>query len=397
MDKEDNLLLEEYCYIRTKQKVKEPDVKKAWQQFEDEHILKRKWKKPRKATMFYRYAAAIAALFIFTIGGIAIWWHSGGEQIVENNMTRKYIQQVEQQGNELLVAFESNHAPQQIMLGCNDNVPKPIKKSVTCKTIKADTTKAVVIVEAKKILDIATRTLITPRGKTYTILLSDGTEVVLNADSKLVFPTNFNGKKERKVKLLGEAFFKVAKDAKHPFIVETASIRTTVLGTEFNMKAYADESLKITLLSGSIKITKINPIKEKEESVILIPNQEMTLADNHVLKVSSLGDKATHCVKWKEGFFSFHSTPLFDAIQDIGRWYNVNVEVTDDSLKKETITLTIPRHVSLEEFVNSINITKNLSAILQNGKIIICPKDARQSIKFFSLCEAHPIETEHTN
>ena len=202
---------------------------------------------------------------------------------------------------------------------------------------------------------------------------------------------------ERKVKLLGEAFFKVAKDAKHPFIVETASIRTTVLGTEFNMKAYADESLKITLLSGSIKITKINPIKEKEESVILIPNQEMTLADNHVLKVSSLGDKATHCVKWKEGFFSFHSTPLFDAIQDIGRWYNVNVEVTDDSLKKETITLTIPRHVSLEEFVNSINITKNLSAILQNGKIIICPKDARQSIKFFSLCEAHPIETEHTN
>nr|WP_302195442.1 FecR family protein [uncultured Prevotella sp.] len=397
MDKEDNLLLEEYSYIRTKQKTKAPDVKKAWQQFENEHILKRKLQKPTRRITLYRYAAAIAALLILTMGGIGIWWNSGGEQIVENNMTRKYIQQVEQQGDGLLVAFESNHAPQQIMLGCDDNTPKPIQKSVACKSIKADTTKAIVTAEAKRILDIATKTIITPRGKTYTILLSDGTEVVLNADSKLVFPTNFIGKKERKVKLLGEAFFKVAKDAKHPFIVETASIRTTVLGTEFNVKAYPEGSPKVTLLSGSIKVTKTNPTKEKEESVILIPNQEMTLSDNDILKVSSLGDNATQCVKWKEGLFAFHATPLFDAIQDIGRWYNVDVEVTDDSLKKETITLTMPRNISLEDFVNSINVTKNLSAILDDGKIVICPKDARLSVKFFSLCEAQRIDTEQGN
>lgn len=397
MDKEDNLLLEEYSYIRTKQKVKAPDVKKAWQQFENEHILNRKLQKPTRRITLYKYAATIAAFFVLTIGGIALWWHSGGEQIVENNITRKYIQQVEQQGNGLLVAFESNHAPQQIMLGCNNNTPKPIQKSVACKSIKADTTKAIVTMEALKIMEIATKTIITPRGKTYTILLSDGTEVVLNADSKLVFPTNFNGKKERKVKLLGEGFFKVAKDAKHPFIVETASIRTTVLGTVFNIKAYPNELPKVTLLSGSIKVTKTNTSKEKEESVILIPNQEITLADNEMLKVSSLGDNATQCIKWKEGLFAFHSTPLFDAIQDIGRWYNVNVEVTDDSLKKETITLTIPRNISLEDFVNSINITKNLSAILQDGKIIICPKDARLTVKYFTLCEAQRIDTEQGN
>lgn len=397
MDKEDNLLLEEYSYVRTKQKVIAPDVKKAWQQFESEHILKRKLQKPKRSITLYRYAAAIAAFFVLTIGGIALWWHSGGEQIVENNMTRKYIQQIEQQGKGLLVAFESNHAPQQILLGCDDNTLKPIRKSVTCKNVKADTTKAIVSTEARKILDIATRTIITPRGKTYTILLSDGTEVVLNADSKLVFPTNFNGKKERKVKLLGEAFFKVTKDAKHPFIVETASFRTTVLGTEFNIKAYLDGMPKVTLLSGSIKVTKTNTSKEKEESVILIPNQELILADNDMLKVSSLGDNATECIKWKEGVFAFHSTPLFDAIQDIGRWYNVNVEVTDDSLKKETITLTMPRNISLEDFVNSINITKNLSAILQDGKIIICPKDARLTVKYFTLCEAQRIDSEQGN
>lgn len=87
-------------------------------------------------------------------------------------------------------------------------------------------------------------------------------------------------------------------------------------------------------------------------------------------------------------FFSFHSTPLLEAIGDIGRWYNVDVEITDNSLKESTISLSMPRNVSLEDFVNSINLTKNLSAVLENGKILICPKNASKSTKLFSLYDA---------
>ena len=80
-----------------------------------------------------------------------------------------------------------------------------------------------------------------------------------------------------------------------------------------------------------------------------------------------------------------------EAIQEMGRWYNVGVEISDNSLIKETITLEISRKVSLEDFVNSINLTHNLSAILDHGKIIICPKSASQGINCFTVYEAQNV------
>lgn len=384
MDKKDNLLLEEYRYVRTKQQVRTPDVKKAWQQFEHEHIMDRK-AKARHRIMFYRYAAAIAILLVLTMGAIGLWWTQGGEQVMETYNTRKYIHQVMEKGDGLLTTFESTRAPQKILMGCSGKPLKPIEHSISCNEASVDTAKAVFY--AQNILDIAEKTIVTPRGKTYKVVLSDGSLVVLNADSKLVFPVHFNGKSERKVKLVGEAFFQVTKDAEHPFIVETPQVSTTVLGTEFDVKAYADGSSKVTLLSGSVKVCKTGATADKG-GLVLTPGQEMLLSsDTQAMEVLNLGENAKRAIKWKNGTFSFHSTPLLEAIKDMGRWYNVDVEISDNSLKTETITLEISRRISLEDFVNSINITHNLSAVLENGKIVICPKSASQGIK---LCSLYP-------
>jgi len=395
MDKEDNILLEEYCYVRTKQKVSAPDVEKAWQRFEREHLTNKKVHKPLIRTLFYRYAAAVAVLLLLVIGGMGLWWTREGEQVVETCKTRKYIHEVMRQGDGLLVAFESTHAPQKILMGCDENSLRPIDRSISCKGVQADTVKAVFSCRAKAIMDIAMRTIITPRGKTYEVVLSDGSEVVLNADSKLVFPVNFEGNKERKVKLVGEAFFKVAKDSEHPFVVETPLLSTTVLGTEFDVRAYVDGSSKVTLLSGSVKVAKTGASLGKE-SVVLSPNQEVVLADNQSFDVLNLSDDAVRTVSWKEGLFVFRETPLLEAIKDIGRWYNVDVELTDNSLKTSTISLSMPRKVSLVDFVNSINLTNNLSAVLENGKIVICPKDASRRVNLFSLYDAHAVQADET-
>lgn len=387
MDNEDKLLIQEYCYIRTKQEHKAPDVKKAWDQFEHEHIMKKQNLKAKRRVMLWRYAAAIAIILVMAMGGIGIWWAEGGKLVVENYNTRKYIEQREAKGKEKLVAFESTKGPQTILI-MDENCLNPTE-STTKKTEKADTLHHKVLAAAG-ILDVAFRKVITPRGKTFEVTLSDGTQVTLNADSKFTYPANFLGKSERIVQLEGEAFFKVAKDAKHPFIVVTPSITTTVLGTKFVVKAYAEENPQVTLLSGSVKVNKTGAPSAK--SVILTPKQQLQLSsDTHTMDVLNVGDQAFLSLKWKDDIFSFNHTPLMEAIQEMGRWYNVGVEISDNSLIKETITLEISRKVSLEDFVNSINLTNNLSAILDQGKIIICPKSASQGINCFTIYEAQNV------
>ena len=387
MDNEDKLLIQEYCYIRNKQEHKAPDVKKAWDQFEHEHIMKKQSLKTKRHVMFLRYAAAIAIILVMVMGGIGIWWSEGGKLVVENYNTRKYIEMRKAKGKEKLVAFESTKGPQKILIMDEKSI-NPTKRT-TKKTEKVDTLHHKVFL-ATDILDVAFRKIITPRGKTFEVTLSDGTQVALNADSKFTFPANFAGKPERIVQLEGEAFFKVAKDAKHPFVVVTPSIITTVLGTEFVVKAYADGNPQVTLLSGSVKVNKIGATSA--QSVILTPKQQLHLtSDTHTMSVLNVGDQAFLSLKWKDDMFSFYHTPLMEAIQEMGRWYNVGVEISDNSLIKETITLEISRKVSLEDFVNSINLTNNLSAILDQGKIIICPKSACQGINCFTIYAAQDV------
>src|SRR5690606_37181770 len=130
--------------------------------------------------------------------------------------------------------------------------------------------------KSKDLSGVQTLTAATPRGGTYQVTLPDGTNVWLNSDSTISYPSKFNATK-RKVLLDGEAYFEVAKTKNKPFIVESKGQLVEVLGTHFNINACRDEfSIKTTLLEGSVKVSREQKLEGgiKYFSEILKPNQQ---------------------------------------------------------------------------------------------------------------------------
>lgn len=164
-------------------------------------------------------------------------------------------------------------------------------------------------------------TLSTPRGGQYQITLPDGTAVWLNAASKLVFPTAFTGK-DRVVKLTGEAYFEVAANERQPFIVMANEMEVSVLGTHFNVKAYGDESFaKTTLLEGKVKVGVNN------KHVLLKPGQQAKMNNAGAMNVIAVN--VDDVVAWKNGTFSFDDVTIAEVLQQLARWYDVEIVYPD--------------------------------------------------------------------
>lgn len=185
--------------------------------------------------------------------------------------------------------------------------------------------------------------LSTPKGGQFRIILSDGTKVWLNAASSLTYPTNFTGN-QRKVQLKGEAYFEVSHNPDKPFIVSTEQQQVKVLGTSFNLNAYADESQTVTtLLNGRVELSGSDPFSTSE----LHPG-EQAVFKNSAFDIKSVD--ASMYAAWKEGEFRFNATPLASVLRQIERWYDLDVDYTG-----------IPADIAIHA---SINRNKQLSSVL---------------------------------
>jgi len=157
----------------------------------------------------------------------------------------------------------------------------------------------------------------TAPGNTYMVTLPDGTQVWLNAASQLDFPSRFEGN-DRIVALEGEAFFKVSKDKNHPFIVESKGQQVKVLGTQFNINSYTDESaINTTVLEGSVQVN------DAAQSVVLKPGQQSTTVTGKTMVVSEVD--TTLATAWKNNKFIFENNDIQSVMRMIQRWYNVEV------------------------------------------------------------------------
>jgi len=171
----------------------------------------------------------------------------------------------------------------------------------------------------------------TEAGQRRTVILADGTEVMLNVQSKLSFPKSFDPK-ERRVSFEGEAFFRVAKDPKKPFIIESNGIQTKVLGTEFNLNSYKnDSSTTLTLVEGSVAISGLGT----EE--ILQP-QEAINFNSKTGQVSAMAYQPELLTGWMDNILSFENTSLGAVALRLERKYDIQIEFADPSLKEEKIT-----------------------------------------------------------
>lgn len=173
----------------------------------------------------------------------------------------------------------------------------------------------------------ATNTIETPRGGQYNVVLPDGTTVWLNAASSLSYPTQFAAN-ERRVSLTGEAYFEVEKhdapDARPvPFYVDTEGQEIMVLGTHFNVNAYAEEpSVKTTLLEGAVRVAD----KSGRVSRVLQPGEQCVAKDG-VFSVQQVN--AESAIAWKNNVFFFYHVDLPSVLRQIERWYDVDVDETD--------------------------------------------------------------------
>jgi transmembrane sensor len=170
---------------------------------------------------------------------------------------------------------------------------------------------------AQQSTQTATNTLTTPRGSTFRVTLPDGTRVWLNSASSLQYPMAFNGG-ERVVTLRGQGYFEVMQNARQPFRVKANGMEVTVLGTSFDIMAYADENaISTTLVDGAVKVT------QGTAEATLKPGQQAVLNEKDALSVHPVD--VNQVIAWKTGFFEFANTDLATIMRQIARWYDVEV------------------------------------------------------------------------
>ncbi|MBO9632911.1 MAG: FecR domain-containing protein [Chitinophagaceae bacterium] len=217
-------------------------------------------------------------------------------------------------------------------------------------------------------------TMTTPRGRQFNLTLPDGTRVWLNAESSLRFPTAFTGD-DRKVEVSGEAFFEVAQMKDKPFRVSiTNGPEVEVLGTTFNVNAYADEpSINTTLLEGSVKVVaKVNP-ELNGNTVVLKPGQQAQSEAG-----SGKGLRIKHVdldevVAWKEGAFSFNDADLKTVMRQLCRWYNVDVEYAGELPEMKPFTGKMGRSLPLADVLAELKDYDVKFRIEGGNKIVVLP------------------------
>ena len=206
--------------------------------------------------------------------------------------------------------------------------------------------------------------LTTPIGGEYSLVLSDGTKVFLNADSELKYPVEFSDGK-RIVDLKGEAYFEVHKDSLRPFIVRINGAEVTVLGTSFNVNTYGDDGqIYTTLVNGSVRVASM---KNKQEEILKPGMQSVMNVQSGLLTVRKVDVEPY--VAWREGRFVFRAMTLDLIMRQLQRWYDFEVFYQNSELKDYEFRGVIKRDMDLDKVLSVIKATTNVDFEVK-GKVI---------------------------
>lgn len=191
-------------------------------------------------------------------------------------------------------------------------------------------------------------TLYVPAGQRAQIMLQDGTEVWLNAQSTLKYPSHFS-KKNRTVEITGEAFFDVAQEKKRPFIVSTQHIDMEVLGTQFNVYSYPGaDYIQTDLVEGSVKVYQRD---DKKRGIILKPDEQVVIRGNHMTVSNTYNPE--HLL-WKNGIYAFNNERLIVIIEKLQLYYDVKIVVEDPEIFNVRYTGKFRQRDGIDEILRII-------------------------------------------
>ena len=325
-------------------------------------VIKSQLAEDRTFRLWPRIAVAASLLFILSFGGYFLLRKPAEQPIVQNQFSN-----IRPGGNKAILTLANG---KKIILNDAGNGKLAQQQGIAINK-KADG----VIVYSSAPSAIANsgsvyNMMTTPRGGQYQLILADGTKVWLNAASSLKYPNAFTGN-DRDVELTGEAYFEVAKNKRKPFKVHSGSQTIQVLGTHFNVNAYADEgTLKTTLLEGKVMISASG------ESAMLSPGQQAQFVINsttgnsgsfiHVLDNVDIEE----AVAWKNGLFVFENTNIKSVMLQLSRWYDAQV-IYKGVAPQLTFTGVLPKSNSIDKAVKLLEGTGRIKLTIDAKTIIV--------------------------
>ena len=333
----------------------EPSVDAEWEKFKLQ-VEAKEWvhPKPLRRTLALRWIGTAMAAAVFVGVMFLVTWSEPVEM-----ESKPLVVLLEKTSDNTLKMVETDEAKEEV---AEYELTAELleKKGAVLSSEQADYTRV-----NEQVAQISVSI---PRGQTYRITLNDGTEVWLNAGSRLSFPSRFTGG-PRVVTLDGEAYFKVSRDENRPFIVKTAQIATHVLGTEFNMKAYEGSESHVTLVKGSVKVE----IKDTQKEVLLYPGEDIACLHDGTCQVRQVD--TTRYAQWLDGYFYFDDVCLKDILKELGYWYNLTIEAEDDvRLMDMRLHFVAEHNDGIESVIEKLNMYDYLSVLQKDNSLVVCRK-----------------------
>lgn len=208
---------------------------------------------------------------------------------------------------------------------------------------------------------ISINTIVVPRSGMYSVTLSDETKVWINSESRLSYPVRFNSDK-REVTLSGEAYFEVAKDNKHPFVVNCNGNKVVVTGTQFNVNSYDQDRTVTTLIEGSVIFSGLSG------SMSMTPGMQATISTEGI---SVKMVEPALFASWKDGFFEFNNMSLGEIVKILSRWYDVNFEFSNPQIAGVTFTATFPKDENLSFIITLLERISSARFTPSGDKVVV--------------------------
>lgn len=336
-------LLDETAFEQRRVEQKVSEVEEAFEQ-----VRTKKMQKARKNRLYNISIAASVAIIV--VSGILMYWGN----IPENsNLTTQ--QEMITVGRSK--AFLTLATGEKVFLDKQDTV---LRSQVTNIRVQEKGKVSYEVADSSVAVEVEYNTMETPRGAEFQLVLSDGTKVWLNAESKLRYPVNFIGN-ERRVQLTGEAYFDVRRDEESPFVVETSRSDITVLGTEFCVRDYVGQANQTTLVNGSVRVRNC-----RGETHVIKPGQQVNIKGD---SMSVTEVETIYFTSWKDGYFIFDQATLSEIMSELSKWYDFDCFFINTSAANIRLTARLKKYDDINVILDILSGTGDIY-FLQKGRAI---------------------------